>query len=90
MDISEKNFFGGLPRPQNIVIRGKNMYIINCTALSVMLGDQSFIEFMIKVSTKTLPRMSEVRSLKILALKLQSPRSRGPRWTEILIFTFCQ
>ena len=83
-------FFNGLPSPQNIVIRGKNMYIIHCTALSVILGDQSFLEFTIKVSTKTSPRKSKVRSLKMLALKLQSPGSGGPKWTEIIIFTFCQ
>ena len=51
-------FFNGLTSPQNIVIRGKNMYIIYCTALSVILGDRRFLEFMIKVSTKTSPRMS--------------------------------
>ena len=81
-------FFNGLPSPQNIVIRGKNMYIIHCTALSVILGDQSFLELMIKVSTKTSPRMSMVRSLKILALKLQNPGCGSPRWTKV-IFTFC-
>ena len=60
----------GFPSPQNIVIWGQIMYFIRCTALSVILGDQSFLEFMIKVSTKTSP--------KTLTLKLQSPGSGGP------------
>ena len=55
-----KLFFNGHPSPQNIVIRGKNKNIIHCTAYSVILGDQSFLEFMIKISTKTSSRMSKV------------------------------
>ena len=89
-DISVNSFFNGLPSPQNIFIRGKNMNTIHCTALSVILGDQSFLEFMIKVSTKTSPRISKVRSLKTLGLKLQSPGLGGPRWTDVIISTFCQ
>ena len=88
MDISVKKIFNGLPSPQNIFIRGKNRYIIHCTALSVILGDQSCLEFMIKISAKTSPRMSKVRSLETLALKLQNPGCGSPRWTKIIISTF--
>ena len=58
-------------------------------ALSVILGDLSFLEFIIKVSPKTSTRMYEVRLLKTLALKRQSLARGDPRWTKIIIFTFC-
>ena len=47
LDISVKKIFNGLPSPQNIVIKGKNMYTIHYTALTVILGDLIFLEFTI-------------------------------------------
>ena len=69
LDISVNFFFKGLPGPRNIVISGKNRSIIHCIALSVILGDQNFLEFLIKVSKKTSPRISKVKSLKYTRTK---------------------
>ena len=78
------------PDPKTLSMGEKNMYTIHCTALSVILGDQSFLEFTIRISMKTSPITSKVRPLKTLALKLQRPGSGGPRWTEITIITVGQ
>ena len=89
-DNSVINFLNGLTSPQNIVIRGKNMYTIHFTALSVILGDQSFLELIMKVSAKSSPRIFTVTFLKTLALKMHRPGRGGPRWIQINISAICQ